>query len=89
MLNAAAQHRGVAVPKQCRRTYQWAWHEGHRLSRHQEIEDWPSFTLPVLKWMQSQGALSSYTHAGFGLDVQSTQLPNYITPPMDSIGANG
>jgi len=53
-----------------------------------KIEDWPSFTLPVLKWMQSQGALSSYTHAGFGLDVQSTQLPNYITPPMDSIGAN-
>lgn len=52
------------------------------------IEDWPSYTLPVLKWMQSQGALSSYTHAGFGLDVQSTELPNYITPPMDSIGAN-
>ncbi len=52
------------------------------------IRDWPSYTLPVLKWIQSQGALGSYTHAGFGLDVQSTQLPNYITPPMDSIGAN-
>lgn len=53
-----------------------------------KIQEWPSFTLPVLKWMQSQGALSSYTHSGFGLDVQSTDLPNYITPPMDSIGAN-
>ncbi len=53
-----------------------------------KIEEWPSYTLPVLKWMQSQGALSSYTHSGFGLDVQSTELPNYITPPMDSIGAN-
>jgi hypothetical protein len=53
-----------------------------------KIQDWPSYTLPVLKWMQSQGALSSYTHSGFGLDVQSTELPNYITPPMDSIGAN-
>jgi hypothetical protein len=53
-----------------------------------KIEDWPSYTLPVLKWMQSQGALSSYTHSGFGLDVQSADLPNYITPPMDSIGAN-
>jgi hypothetical protein len=52
------------------------------------IKDWPSYTLPVLKWIQSQGALGSYTHAGFGLDVQSTQLPNYITPPMDGIGAN-
>jgi hypothetical protein len=53
-----------------------------------KIQDWPSYTLPVLKWMQSQGALSSYTHSGFGLDVQTTDLPNYITPPMDSIGAN-
>src|SRR3984957_751419 len=52
------------------------------------IQDWPSYTLPVLKWMQSQGALSSYTHSGFGLDVQTAELPNYITPPMDSIGAN-
>jgi hypothetical protein len=51
------------------------------------MKDWPSYTLPVLKWIQSQGGLSSYTHSGFGLDVQSTQLPNYITPPMDSIGA--
>jgi hypothetical protein len=51
------------------------------------MKDWPSYTLPVLKWIKSQGALSSYTHAGFGLDVQTTELPNYITPPMDSIGA--
>ncbi|MGI9332035.1 MAG: CehA/McbA family metallohydrolase [Gammaproteobacteria bacterium] len=53
-----------------------------------KMRDWPSYTLPILKWIQSQGGLSSYTHAGFGLDVQSTELPNYITPPMDSIGAN-
>jgi len=52
------------------------------------MKEWPSYTLPVLKWIQSQNGLSSYTHAGFGLDVQSTKLPNYITPPMDSIGAN-
>ena len=52
------------------------------------MKDWPSYTLPVLKWIQSQGGLSSYTHSGFGLDVQSEELPNYITPPMDSIGAN-
>ncbi len=52
------------------------------------MKEWPSYTLPILKWIQSQGGLSSYTHAGFGLDVQSEELPNYITPPMDSIGAN-
>ncbi|MGI9303224.1 MAG: CehA/McbA family metallohydrolase [Gammaproteobacteria bacterium] len=52
------------------------------------MKDWPSYTLPILKWIQSQGGLSAYTHAGFGLDVQSAELPNYITPPMDSIGAN-
>ena len=52
------------------------------------IMEWPSYTLPVLKWMKSQGALAGYTHGGFGLDVQTTQLPNYITPPMDSVGAN-
>ena len=50
--------------------------------------EWPSYTLPILKWIQSQGGLSSFTHAGFGLDVQSEELPNYLTPPMDSIGAN-
>ena len=53
-----------------------------------KMKDWPSYTLPVLKWIQSQGGLSSYTHSGFGLDVQSEEIPNYITPPMDSIGAN-
>ena len=52
------------------------------------MKEWPSYTLPILKWIQSQGGLSSYTHSGFGLDVQSTELPNYLTPPMDSIGAN-
>lgn len=53
-----------------------------------KMREWPSYTLPVLKWIQSQGGLSSYTHAGFGLDVQTEDLPNYITPSMDSIGAN-
>lgn len=52
------------------------------------MKDWPSYTLPILKWIKSQGGLTSYTHAGFGLDVQSDELPNYLTPPMDSIGAN-
>lgn len=51
------------------------------------IEDWPSWNLPILKWAKAQGALVGYAHCGFGLAVDSTDLPNYEIPPMDSIGA--
>lgn len=57
------------------------------------IEDWPSWTLPVLKWAKSQGALTGYAHSGNGLQpIHETnpgfQLPDYVTPKMDGIGAN-
>ena len=54
------------------------------------IEEWPSWTLPVLKWAKSQGAITGYSHSGFGLEpIEATdELPNYVTPKMDSIGAN-
>jgi hypothetical protein len=54
------------------------------------IEEWPSWTLPVLKWAKSQGAATGYAHSGWGLEpVQRTDLlPNYIMPKMDGIGAN-
>jgi hypothetical protein len=50
------------------------------------IEDWPSWNLPILKWVKEQGALGGYAHCGFGMVVDSTDLPNYEIPPMDSIG---
>ncbi|WP_229254365.1 CehA/McbA family metallohydrolase [Dyadobacter sp. NIV53] len=55
-----------------------------------EIEQWPSWTLPVLSWAKSQGGVVGYAHSGWGLEpVQLTnQLPNYIVPKMDGIGAN-
>ena len=55
-----------------------------------QIEDWPSWTLPVLEWAKSQGAVTGYAHSGWGLyPTESTlELPNYITPKMDGIGAN-
>jgi hypothetical protein len=55
-----------------------------------EIEDWPSWTLPVLEWAKSQGGVTGYAHSGWGLyPIESTlDLPNYITPKMDGIGAN-
>ncbi len=55
-----------------------------------KIEDWPSWTLPVLTWAKSQNALAGYAHSGWGLEpIEPTKkLPNYIIPKMDGIGAN-
>jgi hypothetical protein len=55
-----------------------------------EIEQWPSWTLPVLNWAKSQNAVVGYAHSGWGLEpVQRTDdLPNYVLPKMDGIGAN-
>ena len=55
-----------------------------------QIEEWPSWTLPVLTWARSQGAVVGYAHSGWGLaPMQPTgELPNYIVPKMDYIGAN-
>lgn len=54
------------------------------------IEQWPSWTLPVLQWAKSQGGITAYAHSGWGLEpVTSTNdLPNYVIPKMDGIGAN-
>ncbi|MBE7172631.1 MAG: CehA/McbA family metallohydrolase [Williamsia sp.] len=54
------------------------------------IEQWPSWTLPVLQWAKSQGGITAYAHSGWGLEpMQPTnELPNYVMPKMDGIGAN-
>jgi hypothetical protein len=54
------------------------------------IEEWPSWTLPVLKWAKSQGGITGYAHSGWGLSplTPTPELPNYIIPKMDGIGAN-
>jgi hypothetical protein len=56
----------------------------------QKVEDWPSWTLPVFKWAKSQDALAGYAHSGWGLEPTETtdDLPNYVLPKMDGIGAN-
>jgi hypothetical protein len=55
-----------------------------------KIEEWPSWTLPVLKWAKSQNAVKGYAHSGWGLEpmMPTKDLPNYIMPKMDGIGAN-
>jgi len=55
-----------------------------------EIEQWPSWTLPVFQWAKSQNAVTGYAHSGWGLEPTepTKQLPNYVLPKMDGIGAN-
>ncbi|HKX28890.1 MAG TPA: CehA/McbA family metallohydrolase [Blastocatellia bacterium] len=52
------------------------------------IEEWPTWNLPILKWARAQGAVVGFAHSGFGLEVQTTELPNYELPKFDGIGAN-
>jgi hypothetical protein len=54
------------------------------------IDQWPTWTLPILKWAKDQGGVVGYAHSGWGLDpVEPTnELPNYVLPKMDGIGAN-
>ncbi|MFO0429140.1 MAG: CehA/McbA family metallohydrolase [Planctomyces sp.] len=37
------------------------------------LEEWPSWTLPVLKWGKDQGGVVGYSHSGWGLT-----LPDYM-----------
>ncbi len=53
-----------------------------------KIEEWPSWDLPVLRWGKDQGGVVGFSHSGWGLKVDSKELPNYIIPPFDGIGAN-
>jgi hypothetical protein len=58
------------------------------------IGDWPSWDLPIFKWAKGQGGVVGFAHSGWGLapenstDPTAVQLPNYILPKMDGIGAN-
>ncbi len=33
------------------------------------LEDWPSWTYPVLKWTKEQGGVAGYSHSGWGLSL--------------------
>jgi len=38
-----------------------------------KIEDWPTWTIPILQWGQEQGGVVGYSHSGWGL-----ALPDYL-----------
>ncbi len=49
---------------------------------------WPTLGLNTLRWAQKQGAVCGPAHSATGLQVDSSELPNYVVPPFDGIGAN-
>ena len=55
-----------------------------------KIQDWPSWTLPIMKWAKGQGGVVGYAHSGWGLEpvVATSALPYWVMPKMDGIGAN-
>ena len=51
-------------------------------------QHWPTLGLSTLKWAKKQGAVCGPAHSGNGLDVRPQELPNYVIPPYNGIGAN-
>lgn len=52
------------------------------------LDDWPTWTLPVLRWAKKQGATTGYAHSGWGLQIDSRDIPSDEVPAFDGIGAN-
>ncbi|NOZ41070.1 MAG: CehA/McbA family metallohydrolase [Planctomycetes bacterium] len=51
-------------------------------------DHWPKLCLNTLRWAKKQGAICGPAHSGWGLTVETQELPNYVIPPFDGIGAN-
>jgi len=49
---------------------------------------WPTLGLNTLRWAKAQGALTGPAHSGWGLELDSTDLPTEKIPPFNGIGAN-
>lgn len=49
---------------------------------------WPALGLSTLTWAKRQGAVTGPAHSGWGLQVDTAELPNLVIPPFDGIGAN-
>jgi hypothetical protein len=50
--------------------------------------DWPSWSLPILRWAKAQGATTGFAHCGLGLATGSLEIPGLQIPAFDGIGAN-
>jgi uncharacterized protein (UPF0548 family) len=54
----------------------------------ESMHHWPKLGLNTLRWAKKQGAVTGPAHSGWGLQVDTAELPNYKVPPYDGIGAN-
>ena len=54
----------------------------------ESTDHWPTECLNTLRWARKQGAVVGPAHSGWGLEVTSSELPNYVVPPFKGIGAN-
>jgi len=51
-------------------------------------DHWPTLCLNTLRWAKKQGSVCGPAHSGWGLEVKTRELPNYVVPPFSGIGAN-
>ncbi|MFO1499607.1 MAG: CehA/McbA family metallohydrolase [Verrucomicrobiota bacterium] len=58
-------------------------HPGGTSDKH-----WPTLCLNTLRWAKKQGAVCGPAHSGWGLEVETAELPNYVVPPFNGIGAD-
>ena len=76
-------------PKETEFDWSFSGKNGHfKGTRTDEIGQWPTWDLPILKWGKEQGGVVGFSHSGWGLMVPGDHLPNYNLPPFDGIGAN-
>lgn len=54
----------------------------------ESMHHWPTLGLNTLRWAKRQGAVCGPAHSGWGLAVETEELPNFVIPPFDGIGAN-
>jgi hypothetical protein len=51
-------------------------------------QHWPTLCLNTLRWAKKQGAVCGPAHSGWGLEVKTAELPNFVVPLYSGIGAN-
>ena len=47
-------------------------------------KDWPSWTLPVLRWVKGQGGFTGYAHSGSGLQIDPAAAARRLLAQFDA-----
>jgi hypothetical protein len=45
---------------------------------------WPTWTLPVLRWMRAQGGVGGYAHSGSGLEINPAEATTRLLEQLDT-----